>query len=147
MATLPPTASATLDRIRSAALVPTLPSNTAVVPSDLNARNHEAVPAATALAAVIALAVATPLELAGPKAVAPKVSVTSRVPLAAALALAGWAPDLMAMLPPLQSAQTASAAALAAASDRNGLLAIAGPLYLGYLGLVHAAPVASAHAS
>src|SRR5262245_8333969 len=120
---------ATDDRIRSAAEVPTLPSKTAVVPSDLRARNHEAVPPATALAAPMALAVATPELLAAPNAVALKVSVTSRVPVAAALALAGWVPGLIWIVPPLHRAATASADALAAASDMNGFVAITGPLW------------------
>src|SRR5262245_65211819 len=76
----------------------------------------------------MAFAVATPAELAAANAVALKVSVTSRVPVAAAFAFAGWVPERTWIVPPLRSAQTASAAAFAPASARNGLLATWGLL-------------------
>src|SRR4051812_37337517 len=70
--TAAPAEIATELRFRFAPLVPTDPSNTGVVPSLFNARNHVAVPVLSADAsAVIALAVETPFTDA-PKAVAPK---------------------------------------------------------------------------
>src|SRR5262249_12924613 len=69
---------------------------------------------------------ATPAAAAA-NAVAENVRVTRSVLVAAALALAGWAPDLTSTVPPLHRAHTALAAAFAAASDKNGLFAISGP--------------------
>src|SRR5215831_10855850 len=110
--------------MRSAVAVPTDPSNTAVVPSDLNALNQLAVPLATAFAEVIAFAAAwPPVAPAGANAVAEKPKVTRSVPVAAALALAGWVPLRTWIVPPLHSAHTASVAAFAAASEINGLSA------------------------
>jgi hypothetical protein len=61
-----------LERFKSQPAVPTDPSKTADVPSDLSARNHAAVPVALiSLSAVRAFAVATPAA-AAPKAVALK---------------------------------------------------------------------------
>src|SRR5215471_117448 len=108
--------------MRSAALVPTEPSNTVAPPEPL-ARNHEAVAVATAFAEPIAFAVATPAA-AAPNAVAANVSVTNSVPVAAWFALLGCVPERISIVPPLQSAVTAFAAALAAASLRNGLVAM-----------------------
>ena len=88
-----------LDRLRSAALVPTEPIAMFVVASDFWRTKYPAVPVLPAVPPVIALAVAVttrePAEpdAAGvPNAVAPKVSVASNVPVMAWFASAGCEP-------------------------------------------------------
>ena len=65
-ATGPPETSEVVLRFRSEPLVPTSPSSTKVVPSDLTMRNHVAVPVAFAeLSCVMAFNVYTPPDAAG----------------------------------------------------------------------------------
>lgn len=86
--------SLTLMRTRSAEAVPTEPSKTTVVPSDLSARNHVAVPVASAaLSCVIAFAVATPATADAKAGLPKRSSARSTWAPSAVSAVAGWVPS------------------------------------------------------
>jgi hypothetical protein len=92
-ARVPEAAIVVVFKLRFAPEVDTDPSKTTVVPSDLKARNHAAVPATVAVSEVMELAVATP-RIAEAKAVAFQRSSASLTWIVMeVLAFAGWVPS------------------------------------------------------
>lgn len=91
--TVPPTTIDVVPMLIAAPDVPTVASQSAVVPSLLKMRANVAVPLAAAVPDVMALAVSTPAE-GDPNAGFPNVSVASSVlPESAVFAFAGCVPE------------------------------------------------------